>query len=83
MQENQRKREKFQTKVFLPALVNPAAVRTSGAAATAPTPTTTATPAAFKKRFPKKFTKRNQLVFCNTGENNYFFLNYLCFMKLN
>ena len=69
MQENQRKREKFQTKVFLPA--------------TAPTPQTTATPAAFKKHFPKKFTKRNQLVFCNTGGNNYFFLNYLCFMKLN
>ena len=43
--------------VFLPALPNPAAVRTSGAAATAPTPATAATPttpAAFRKLFLKK-----------------------------
>ena len=39
--------------------MKPAAVRTRGAAATAPTPTTTATPAAFRKRFSKKFTKHN------------------------
>ena len=43
-------------KVFLPALVNPTAPRTIGAAITAPVPATTATPAAFRARFPKKFT---------------------------
>ena len=56
------KKEKQENKVFLPALVNPVAVRTNGAAATAPTPATTATPtvpAAFRMRFPKKFTKHN------------------------
>ena len=48
--------------VFLPALPNPAAVRTSGAAATAPTPATAATPttpAAFRKLFSKKITRHN------------------------
>ena len=48
--------------VFLPALSNPAAVRTSGAAATAPTPATAATPttpAAFRKLFSKKITRHN------------------------
>ena len=47
------KKEKQENKVFLPA---------NGAAATAPTPATTATPtvpAAFRMRFPKKFTKHN------------------------
>lgn len=43
--------------MFLPALVNPATVRASGAATAAPAPTTTATPAAFRKRFPKKKCK--------------------------
>ena len=48
--------------MFLPALVNPAAVRRNGAAATAPTPATTAAPAvpaAVRMRFPKKFTNYN------------------------
>ena len=48
--------------MFLPALVNPAAVRTNGAAATAPFPATAATPtapAAFRIRSPKKIAKHN------------------------
>ena len=48
--------------MFLPALVNPAAVRRNGDAATAPAPATTATPAvpaAIRMRFPKKFTNHN------------------------
>ena len=48
--------------MFLPALVNPTAVRTSGAAATAPTPAAAATPAApttFRVIFPKKIAKHN------------------------
>ena len=45
--------------MFLPALVNPAAARTSGAAATAPTPATAATLAPFRMLFPKKTTKHN------------------------
>ena len=56
------KKEKQENKVFLPALVNPAAVRRNGAAATAPAPATTATPAvpaAIRMRFPKKFTNHN------------------------
>ena len=44
---------KKEKEVFLPALVNPAAVRTSGAAATAPTPATAATPTALTIRFSK------------------------------
>ena len=51
--------------MFLPALVNPTAVRTNGAAATAPTPAPaaiTAVPAAFRIRFPKKNTKTSEKI---------------------
>ena len=64
---------KKENKVFLPALVNPTAVRTSGAAATAPTPAAAATPTApttFRVLFPKKIAKHNYHVFCIKGENN-------------
>ena len=45
--------------------MNPAAVRTNGAAATAPAPAPaaiTAVPAAFRIRFPKKITKTSEKI---------------------
>ena len=62
--------------MFLPVLVNPTAPRASGAAPIAPTPTTTPTPTAFRRRMPEKFTKRYHPVIWN--KEGIIFISVIC-----
>lgn len=75
------KKIRFPNKVFLPELVNPTAPRTIGAAATAPAPTTSATPAAFRARFPKTIINKYNFAVCN--KEVFFFFSCFLFLEIN
>ena len=70
-------KEKIYNKVFLPALPNPAVARTIGAAATAPTPASVATPAAFRIRSPKKLQNVISSYFV-TKQKGIIFFSVIC-----
>ena len=73
------KKIRFPNKVFLPALVNPTAPRAIGAATIAPAPTTSATPAVFRTRFPKTIINKYNFAVCNKED---FFLSCFLFLEI-